>query len=453
MAIAAQLARLVSHMKYEQLPSTAVDHASMMIASTLASAAAGYDIESSRIVRELVVEQGGAQDASIWFHRGVRIPVASASRINALMSDAAASDDSDLRMIVHLGTQLTATTLAFGERLGSGGKDMLAAMVLGYEVAGRIGAAVTPALRDRGFHGCLIAIFGAAVASGCMLRLDERQMTQAIAIAAVSMGGLGTAADTSVAREYFAGNAAMLGVNAALAAQKGYVVEERIFETKSGFFDVYGGKDVDSVLQGWGGEWDIVTDMAIKLVPGGHPYHAIAEAAANAAREGNVSADEVESITMMKPLNPKLRVARLREPSHPQNLVEVAHTPAYFAAAAVADKDFNWSHASERKYLDPTIHRLIDRVKVGDPATADAERFKHGAIVTIQTKDGRSYTSTVYAPRGSGVIGIDWKDVDDKYRTLVAVRGCSNDRIERSLDLIHGFRDVRDATELIKLLG
>jgi len=33
----------------------------------------------------------------------------------------------------------------------------------------------------------------------------------------------------------------------------------------------------------------IITDMAIKLIPGGHPYHALAEAAANAAREGNIN--------------------------------------------------------------------------------------------------------------------------------------------------------------------
>ena len=452
MTIALKLGHFATHTAYADLPSKAVDHAAMMIASTLASAAAGYGIESSRIVRDLVVGQGGNAEASVWFHRGVNLPAANAGRVNALMSDAAASDDSDLRMIVHLGTQLTAAALALAERLGSGGKDVLAAMVLGYEVAGRIGAAVTPALRDRGFHGCVVAIFGAAAAAGCMLRLDERRMAQAIAIAAVSMGGLGTAADTSVAREYFAGNAAMLGVNAALAAEKGYVVEERIFETRNGFFDVYGGKDVESVLQDWGSEWDIVTDMAIKLVPGGHPYHAIAEAAANAAREGNVSADEVETITMTKPLNPKIRIARLREPSHPENLVEVAHTPAYFAAAAVADKSFTWVHASEEKFLDPVINALIDKVRVGEPPTDKEGRFRHGAIVTIRTKDGRSYTGTVYAPRGSGVLGIAWEDVDEKYRTLVSLRGCSREQIERSIEVIHNFRDVGNVADLIALL-
>ena len=44
---------------------------------------------------------------------------AEVARANAMLSDAAASDDSDLRNIVHAGTPLTATTLAFAERIGA----------------------------------------------------------------------------------------------------------------------------------------------------------------------------------------------------------------------------------------------------------------------------------------------------------------------------------------------
>ena len=156
------------------------------------------------------------------------------------MSDAAASDDSDLRNIVHAGTTLVATALAMAERTGASGEDVLAAIVLGYEAAGRIGEAITPAFRARGFHGCLVAIFSGAVAAGRLLQLDASRLAQAIALSATSIGGLAAAANTSVAREYHAGLAAMLGVQAALAAQRGYKAEEGILETHRGFFEVYG---------------------------------------------------------------------------------------------------------------------------------------------------------------------------------------------------------------------
>ena len=128
-----------------------------------------------------------------------------------MASDAAASDDSDLRNIVHCGTPLTATALALGERNGADGTAVLTAMVLGYEAAGRISEAITPGFRNRGFHGCLGAVFAATVAAGHLLLLDAEHLAQAIALSATSIGGLATAADTSVAREYHAGLATMLG--------------------------------------------------------------------------------------------------------------------------------------------------------------------------------------------------------------------------------------------------
>jgi 2-methylcitrate dehydratase PrpD len=443
MTVARTLAEFLTRVSYADLPPQTADHAAMLIASTIASAALGSGITSSAIIRALAGEQGGTPEASVWFDAGPKLPVAVAARVNAVMSDAAASDDSDLRNIVHAGTTLASTSLAMAERTGASGQDVLAAIVLGYEASGRIGEAITPGFRSRGFHGCLVAVFGGAVATGRLLGLDAARMTQAIALSATSMGGLAAAANTSVAREYHAGLAAMLGVHAALAAQKGFVAEEGIFETRQGFFEVYGGTDGKGVTQDLGKEWDIITDMAIKLVPGGHPSHALAEAAANAARAGNVSPDDVDIITLSRP-----GVTALSGPLHPTDLIDMAHSPAYFLAAGVADKGFSWVHATEAKITDPVIHRLLDKVRVGEPPTEHVERYKQGATVTIRTTDGRTFSNTVYAPKGSGVLGIDWADIDAKYRTLVPHGRLHDRQVEESLRMIHDFRHVRHVSAL-----
>ena len=422
----------------------------MLIASTIASAAYGVGLESARIIRILARDRGGRPDASLWFD-GHKLPPADAAQANAVASDAAASDDSDLRNIVHAGTPLTATSLAIAEHNGAGGEAVLTAMVLGYEAAGRISEAITPGFRNRGFHGCHGAIFAAAVAAGSLLRLDAEQLTHAIALSATSIGGLATAADTSVAREYHAGLATMLGINAALAAQRGYRAEERILETPKGFFEVFGG--VDGAAAGvvatkdLGESWDIMTDMAVKLVPGGHPHHAIAEAAANAARDGKIAQEEVASITISLSC-----MTTLPNPLHPADLIDMAHSPAYFAAAGAADHNFSWVHASAAKIADPVIHRLIDLVRVGDPPAEDTARYRQGAAVTIRTHDGRFSTSTVYVPKGAAALGIAWSDVDAKYRSLVPASGLPAQAIEASLALIHDFRRVTDASALAGLL-
>lgn len=451
MTVARDLADFLVGTSTADLPPQAMRHAAMIIASTIASAAYGTQIQSARIIRDLTREQGGRPDASLWFDAGARLPVAEVARANAMLSDAAASDDSDLRNIVHAGTPLTATALAFAERIGATGQDVLTAIVLGYEAAGRISEAITPGFRARGFHGCLGAVFAAAVAASRLLRLSAEQTAQSIAIAATSIGGLATAADTSVAREYHAGLAAQLGVNAALAAQRGYLAEERILETFQGFFEAFGGVDgataAGIATRDLGQSWDIVTDMAIKLVPGGHPYHAFGEAGANAARDGNIAASDVDTITICRP-----GFTKLSGPLHPTDLIGMAHSPAYFVAAGVADHAFSWVHASDAKIADPVIHGLIDKVRVGAQPTEDAARYRQGATVTIRTRDGRTSTSTVFLPKGAGALGIAWDDVDAKYRTLVPAAGLPADKIEASLALIHDFHRITDISSLTGLL-
>lgn len=446
MTIARTLAEFLTETTYADLPAQAVDHAAMLIASTIASAACGAHIPSARIIRDLAIERGGKPDASIWFDTGAKLPAVSAARVNAVTSDAAASDDSDLRNIVHAGTPLTASSFALAERAGADGKEILAAIVVGYEAAGRIGESITPGYLRKGFHGCLVAIFASTAATGRLLQLDAPRMAHAIALACTSIGGLHASANTSVAREYHAGLATMLGMEAAFAAERGYTAEETILEAPHGFCAVYGGTDGASVTRDLGREWDIVTDMAVKLVPGGHTHHALAEAAANAAREGNIAPDDVAAITLSRP-----GVTALSGPRHPADLIDMAHSPAYFMAAAVADRTFGWAHATPEKIGDPVIHRLIDKVRVGPQPTENVAAYRQGGTVTIETADGRTVTNTVYVPKGAGCLGIGWADIDAKFRTL-APSSLGKRQIEATLEVIHDFRNAADVSGLIGLL-
>jgi 2-methylcitrate dehydratase PrpD len=448
MTVARELAAFVTKQTYADLPPKAIEHAEMLISSTIASAALGSTIESSQIIRALEVERGGKAEATVWFGAAEKLPVAGAARVNAVMSDAAASDDSDLRNIVHTGTPACTTALAVAEKTGSSGQDILAAIVLGCEVAGRINSAMIGGLQTKGFHGCIVAIFAGTVAAGRLMKLSEAQMAQAIALSATSMGGLHAAARTSVAREYHAGLAAMLGVNAAQAAGMGFIAEENILETRLGFFEVYGNKpDVAEVTRDFGKRWSILADIGIKLVPGGHPHHAVAEAAANAARAGNVAPDEVETITISRP-----GFQGFTGPQYPTDLIGVAHSPAYFAAAGVADRDFSWAHAFEDKINSPAIRGLLGKVRVAEPPTENLERYKSGAIVTIKTRDGRSHSNTVYAPRGAAIVGIAWGEVERKYRALAPFAKFSGANLEASMKVIRNFRDVRKVSDLVGLL-
>jgi 2-methylcitrate dehydratase PrpD len=100
------------------------------------------------------------------------------------------------------------------------------------------------------------------------------------------------------------------------------------------------------------------------------------------------------------------------------------------------------------------IAQLIDKITVDPNPSPYPDRFPHhhGATVTITLKDGRRCSDHVDFPRGSAPRGIDWADVDAKYRRLVPLSGLAQEQVEASLEVVHGFDAVKTVSELTRLL-
>jgi 2-methylcitrate dehydratase PrpD len=444
--LALELSRFLNATQFDDLPGVAVERAKMIVASTLASAAPGSRIGSAEIIRTLAKEQAGRPEATVWYD-GAKLPIAEGARVNAVLSDASASDDSDLRNVAHSGTTVTAVGLAIGERTGASGRDLLAAIVTGYEAAGRMSDALMN--QTLPLHASVAVAFGGTVTAARLLGLTNEQMAYAISLTATTVGGLGIGTN-SWAREYHAGNAVLTAINAALAAGRGYTANPDMLEARRGFLATFAGSNVDPAIlvRELGREWDIVTHLAIKLVPGAHAFHPATEAAVNAAREANVSTNRVARILVS---GPQHRAIAAEKP--PADLIEAIHSLPYFLASAVADREFSWVHATPAKITSTRMAELIGRVEL-DPAPPPIEyRWNWGATVTIVTTSGERYTSTVDAPRASGPRGIDWRDVDAKYRALMPDSGLPASRIERILEVVHQLEDLRHVSALTTLLA
>ena len=120
------------------------------------------------------------------------------------------------------------------------------------------------------------------------------------------------------------------------------------------------------------------------------------------------------------------------------------------AAASVVDRTYSWQHATPAKFRDAVIGALQDKV-VG---TEEPSPYAHrgGGTVTITTRNGRSYSQTFEAPRGSGPRGIEWADIAAKYRALTPLGGLSRERIEQSLDIVQRFEEAQSVFALTDLL-
>lgn len=459
------LARIVSAgISYATLPPVPIKYAKMILASTLSGAAVGAKIESARIIRDLLKEQGGKAEATLWFD-GAKLPVSSAARVNAMLSDAYASDDSDLRNVAHIGTCLTAVGLVIGERMDASGQETLSAMVAGYEVAGRItdaiiasspstgrGAGAISGSVGHGFHASSIVAFGGAATAAKLLRLTDEQMAQAIGITATTVGGLSIGTN-SWAREYHAGNAALTSINAALAASRGYTVNPDMLEAPGGFLAVFAGGTPDGESLGRELKYEsddgyqIARYLAVKLVPGAHALHPAVEAAVNAARESNAKPEDVAQILVAGPQS------GLVAGTPPKDMIQAIHSLSYYLASAVVDKDFSWVNAEPAMIERPVIRRLIGLV-AQDPAPGSVRyKWPWGATVTIVTKSGARFTSTVDAPKGSAPRGIEWGDIETKYRALMPQSKLPQDRIAEILRTIRNFEQVKNVSQFTRLLS
>ncbi len=449
-SLAVRLAEFATTISGSDIPDVAFERAKMSLASTVASAAMGFGIPSARIIRELELTAGGRPSATVWFD-GTRLPPGAAARANAVASDAAASDDSDLRSIAHIGTIVSTVSLALAEQCHADGAEVLTAMVVGYEIAGRIDEALTPGRMQRGFHGSVSTVFGGTVAAGRLLQLPPLKMAHAIALAATSIGGMAISADTSCGREYHAGASAAAAVQAALAAQAGFTGELSVLEHPRGFLVAMGGQALEDITRDLGASWDIVTDMAIKLMPGAHPFHATAEAASDAARIGNVDPRDVKEIFITS----AVQWTKFKGEPHPRNLVDAAHSLYYFVAASIVDGRFSWQHMDERKMTDPAIAALQDKIVLDPTPPPLPDRFphRHGGTVVIRMNNGEEFRSTCKSPRGSGARGVEWSDVEDKYRALTPLAGLAPRRVEASLAIIRAFEAQESVGPLVELIG
>jgi 2-methylcitrate dehydratase PrpD len=109
----------------------------------------------------------------------------------------------------------------------------------------------------------------------------------------------------------------------------------------------------------------------------------------------------------------------------------------------------------ESKMADPAIAALQDKIVFDPDPPPLPDRFphRHGGTVIIRTNEGAEFRSTCKAPRGSGPRGVEWADVEAKYRALVPLAGLASRRVEESLAFIRAFDAPDAANRLVALIG
>src|SRR5947207_10598082 len=200
---------------------------------------------------------------------------------------------------VHSGAVIVPAVLAIGERYRIDGKAALEGIVVGIELMCRLGLVAPKMVHQAGFHPTAVfGAMGAAVAVGKALKLDRKQMVDALGVVgSMASGIIEYLAEGTWTKRMHAGWAAQSGIRAAMLARAGFVGPRTVFEGVHGLFHGFAHTtqgDYDALTGDFGTRW--VTDtLAFKPYPCGTMAQPYIDCARRLAARG-VKAEDVGEI-------------------------------------------------------------------------------------------------------------------------------------------------------------
>ena len=229
--------------------------------------------------------------------RAERVDMASAALVNGITSHTFDFDDTHLKTIIHPAGPVASAILALAEHRGAQGRDVIDALVLGIDVACRVGNAMYPDHYDRGWHITgSTGMLGAAAGCARLLGLDEKQTAMALGIASSQPVGFREQFGT-MTKPFHPGGAARAGLTSALLAKHGFTASPRALEAPRGFVQVTSDKRAWNEVTDELGDRFEISFNTYKPFACGIVIHPSIDACVQ-LREQGVTPDEVQSIEL-----------------------------------------------------------------------------------------------------------------------------------------------------------
>jgi 2-methylcitrate dehydratase PrpD len=403
------LAKWAAATPWEALPAEVAHQAKRSLMNLFAVALTGCrDATIETALASLAAFSAGGQ--AVVIGRPERLDALSAAFINAAGANVLDFCDTHVPTAIHPTAPIVPALLALAETRKVCGHDLLLALVLGQEIACRIGLAMSPSHYSKGWHiTATCGVFGAAAGSGRLLGLTAPRMGWALGLAATQAAGLCECLGTP-AKSVGVGNAARNGLWSALLAGRDFAGPPEPLNGAQGYYHALGeAPDLQRLTGGLGETWEIMK-TSYKPYPCGFVVHPALDCVLDWRRAHPATvADKVEVTG-----NP-LMVARADRPdisTGRESQVSVQHA----VAAALLTGKAGLDQFTDACVRDPRVQALRRKVSV----TGDANIATTAAAVTITTADGTVDKLTQAAARGSDANPMSDRDLENKLRDAAA---------------------------------
>jgi 2-methylcitrate dehydratase PrpD len=434
------LARYVLSARNADVPAKVRHEATRTLLNYVGCAVGGSNHPTVDIAISALSPFSGPAQASI-FGRKERLDMLHASLMNGISSHVLDYDDTHLRTVIHPGGPILSAMFAFAESRPINGPDFLNALIVGAEVACRIGNAVYPEHYSTGWHITgTTGVFGAAAAVGKLMGLNEQQMLWALGLAAAQPVGLQEMFGT-MTKSFHPGRAAQNGLTSAFLAARNFTSSQQSLEAKYGWANVLStAQKYNEITGNLGKSWEIALNT-YKPFACGIVMHPTIDGCIQLRNQHKLTAAAIDRIELrVHPL-----VLELTGKKTPATGLESKFSIYHAAAASIIEGGGGTAQFSDRAARLPEIMALRDRVT----ATVDSAIKEDQVRIAVVLRDGRRLEKFVEHAVGSVDNPVSDKDLEVKVEGL-ADGVLPRDRTRRLMDLCWQIEKATDAAAIVR---
>jgi 2-methylcitrate dehydratase PrpD len=399
----------------------------------------------------------GGEEATVIGDRQ-RLSFLQAAQVNRVTCNMLDYDDTSIKA-GHMSSALVPVVLAIGERLGSSGKEIITALVLGYETISRIKDAVYPSEEafwttferiDTGIH------FGITVAVAKLFGLDAARMANALGLAGYMHSWRITFPDVPRLgmppwMKVTGGDIVVPAVHAALLAEKGFPGDGTILDQESRYAAFVGSDryNADLLTKGWGKDYGTLR-IGYKYYSACRFTSAALDGVAAIMQEARLKADDV-SKTLVKVQKGVAEAFAIYEPEH---MIQAQFSIPYVVTMVLLGEPTGPNWYTEEMLKDRRVRDLQHRVKVEEAVGAAAALYVEAKVVStvdVTTKAGERFSRYVEFPKGEPENPFTTEDHTDKLTRMASLAGLRQNRIDELVDILDGLQNgaVRELTSLL----
>jgi 2-methylcitrate dehydratase PrpD len=405
---------------HDDLPAEVVHHARRLLLDSVGISIASSAAEFGRRFRGLPAVMSGGSGATA-LGLAEKVPAERAALVNGTLAHGLDFDDTYQPGIVHIGAVVIPAVVAVAEEVGATPEEVGVAVVLGYELASRIGEAAPGQFHKYGWHATpLCGVFAAALSASRLYGSTEEETVAALGIAGSFASGiqefLREGKDT---KRLHAGWAASAGVQAAQLARIGFEGAAGILEGHYGLYATHL-REGDIVIperltEGLGERWN-TTALSVKPFPCCHLMHAHIDAARRIAERGIALSDIVAIRAYGHATTLHVLAEPLDEKRRPRSSYGAQFSLPYGVAVGLVDagRSITLDTFAPERLDDPELVRLMGLTDCVLDEESQLPKYYDGAV-EVTLADGSTILEREPINRGSPERPLSDDELLDKF--------------------------------------